>query len=51
VRVTPHYILVNDEIVETHSSFGDAAEAAESYVDGDRVVTVAADGVVVLRLP
>lgn len=51
MNITPHFVIVDGETVETHSSRNDAIDAAMHYVGGGaNTVVVAADGLVVAQL-
>ncbi len=51
MNITPHFVIVDGETVETHSSHADAIDAAMTYVGGTaNSVLVVADGLVVAQV-
>jgi hypothetical protein len=51
MNTIPHFVIVDGETVETHSSRDDAIDAGMQYVgNGANSVVVAADGYIVAEL-
>jgi hypothetical protein len=51
MNTTPHFVIVDGETVETHSSHADALDAAMHYVgNGANSVLIAADGLVLTQV-